>query len=96
MCTGAFVSYKYICAIKEGHLPPELVNLKPGPIVYSRWLTTGEALLFLWTRQHGLVGNEAKNQKLLVKFCILSVLRRDEGYTVKYNHLPEGVPEGKA
>ena len=27
---------------------------------------------------------------------IVSVLGRDEGYTVKYNPLPEGVPEGKA
>ena len=26
----------------------------------------------------------------------VSVLGRDEGYTVKYNPLPEGVPEGKA
>ena len=26
----------------------------------------------------------------------LSVLGRDEGYTVKYNPLPEGVPEGEA
>ena len=25
----------------------------------------------------------------------ISVLGRDEGYTVKYNHLPEGVPETK-
>ena len=27
---------------------------------------------------------------------IVSVLERDEGYTVKYNPLPEGVPEGEA
>ena len=27
---------------------------------------------------------------------IVSVLGRDKGYTVKYNPLPEGVPEGKA
>ena len=26
----------------------------------------------------------------------ISVLEQDEGYTVKYNPLPEGVPEGKA
>ena len=25
-----------------------------------------------------------------------NVLGRDEGYTVKYTHLPEGVPKGKA
>ena len=28
--------------------------------------------------------------------CTVSVLGRDDGYTVKYNPLPEGVPEGKA
>ena len=27
--------------------------------------------------------------------CIVSVLGRDEGYMVKYNPLPEGVPEGE-
>ena len=26
----------------------------------------------------------------------VSVLGQDEGYTVKYNPLPEGVPEGEA
>ena len=29
-------------------------------------------------------------------FQTVSVLGRDEGYTVKYNPLPEGVPKGKA
>ena len=32
----------------------------------------------------------------LIKQHIVSVLGRDEGYTVKYNPLPEGVPEGEA
>ena len=27
---------------------------------------------------------------------IVSVLGRDKGYTVKYNPLPEGVPEGES
>ena len=31
-----------------------------------------------------------------VKVNIVSLLGRDEGYTVKYNPLPEGVPEGEA
>ena len=31
-----------------------------------------------------------------VLLCTVSVLGRDEGYTVKYNPLPEGVPEGEA
>ena len=28
--------------------------------------------------------------------CYVSVLGQEEGYTVKYNYLPEGVPEGEA
>ena len=31
-----------------------------------------------------------------VLYCTVSVLGRDKGYTVKYNTLPEGVPEGEA
>ena len=89
MCTDACVSYKYICAIKECHLPPELANLKPGPIVHSRWLTNGEALLFLWTRHHGLVGNEAKNLKVLVKFCVESYFKMYFDIKVKH-HLIHG------
>ena len=30
------------------------------------------------------------------KIKTVSVLGQDEGYTVNYNPLPEGVPEGKA
>ena len=33
---------------------------------------------------------------LFIEVDIVSVLGRDEGYTVKYNPLPEGVPEGEA
>ena len=32
----------------------------------------------------------------LYKVYIVSVLGREEGYTVKYTPLPEGVPEGEA
>ena len=30
------------------------------------------------------------------QYCIVSVLGREEGYTVKYTPLPEGVPKGEA
>ena len=33
---------------------------------------------------------------ITVNMYAVSVLGRDEGYTVKYNPLPEGVPEGEA
>ena len=35
-------------------------------------------------------------QFMLQESLSLSVLGPDEGYTVKYNTLPEGVPEGEA
>ena len=43
--------------------------------------------------------NKISNLILLsvqVLYNNVSVLGRDEGYTVKYNPLPEGVPEGEA
>ena len=75
LSTDACVSYKYVQAIKAGVLPTELAELKPGPIVHSRWLTTGEALLFMWTRKHGLVGKDKANLETLVSFCIKSYFK---------------------
>ena len=60
LLTDANVLYKYVQAVKAGFWPVELTELKPGPIVHSRWLTTGEAILFMWTRKHGLVGKDLK------------------------------------
>ena len=37
---------------------------------------------------------KCKNQRIQCTAYTVSVLGRDEGYTVKYNPLPEGVPEG--
>ena len=85
LATDAVVSYKYVKAVKTGVLPPELAKLKPGPIVHSRWLTTGEALLFLWTRHHGLVGRDAKNLETLVTFCLRSYFKLFFDIKVKHD-----------
>ena len=85
MATDALVSYKYVKAVKTGVLPQELAELKPGPIVHSRWLTTGEALLFLWTRHHGLVGRDAKNLETLVTFCLRSYFKLFFDIKVKHD-----------
>ena len=41
----------------------------------------------------GFVGSDIMHNSLNWS---VSVLGRDKGYTVKYNPLPEGVPEGEA
>jgi hypothetical protein len=89
LSTDAALSYKYVQAVKTGVLPPELAELKPGPIVHSRWLTTGLALLFMWTRDHGLIGREAKNLETLVRFCLQSYFKLFFDIKVKH-HLIHG------
>lgn len=70
LTTDSFICYRYVKAIKEGKLPNDLANLKCGALSHARWLTTGEALLMMWTRDHGLTGQPLKNLETLVKFCI--------------------------
>ena len=89
LSTDSRVCYKYCQAIKTGILPPELQGLKPWPIVHSRWLTTGEALLFMWTRKHGLTGKNLKNLETIVKFCLQSYFKLFFDIKVKH-HLIHG------
>ena len=69
LTTDSYVCYQYVKAVKTGHLEPSLASLKCGPLSHARWLTTGEALLFLWTRRHGLSGQPLRNLEVLVRFC---------------------------
>ena len=41
------------------------------------------------------ISHNFRNKKGLIKI-IVSVLGREEGYTVKYTTPPDGVPEGEA
>ena len=44
-------------------------------MLYTRWLTTGEALLIMWTRHHGLTGKDLENLEILVIFCLQMYLK---------------------
>lgn len=89
LSTDACISYKYVQAVKTGILPPQLAALKPGPIVHSRWLTTGEALLMMWTREHGLTGEPLKTLELFVQFCLQFYFKLYFDIKVKH-HLIDG------
>ena len=46
--------YLLVNDIKSGNLSKDLSNRKGGPINQARWLTTGQAPLMLWVREHKL------------------------------------------
>ena len=52
LTTDSYICYQYITAIKQGHLSSSLAKRKCGKLCHSRWLTTGQALLMLWTREN--------------------------------------------
>ena len=54
MSTDQKTSYRLVTAVKSGSLPESLQYLKCGELSHARWLTTGQRVLFLWTRKHGL------------------------------------------
>ena len=56
--------------MKVSVLPNKMQEKLCGILIHSRWLTTAQRLLFLWTRQHGLNGHNLKVLELLVKFCL--------------------------
>ena len=62
--------YLLVNAVKSGNLDRKLASIKCGPLNHSRWLTTGQALLMLWTRNHGLEGEILKNFELIIDFVI--------------------------
>lgn len=70
MSTDQKTCYKLVLAVKAGKLPPEMQEMLCGMICHSRWLTTGQRIIFLWTRKHGLSGATFKVLEMLVKFCL--------------------------
>ena len=70
MSTDQKVCYRLVNAVKAGKLPQEMQEMKCGAISHARWLTTGQRIVFLWTRQHGLTGNDLKILEMLVKFIM--------------------------
>ena len=57
-------------SIKSGIVSKELTKLKCGPLKHSCWLTTAEALLFMWIKEHGLVGKILRNITLLIGYIL--------------------------
>ena len=85
MSTDAKVSYKLCLSVKSGALTEELQNILPGPLSHARWLTTGERLIFLWTRKHNLRGKELRTLRMLVTFCIQFYFKLYFDIKVKHN-----------
>ena len=67
--------YLLVKAIKSSNLSRDLANKKGGPINHARWLTTGQALLMLWVREHNLHGETLKKFELIVNFLVQSYFK---------------------
>ena len=85
MSTDAKISYKLCHAVKSGSLPVDLQEIKCGPLSHARWLTSGERLVYMWTRDHGLTGNDVKVLETLVKFCLEMYFKMYFDIKVKHN-----------
>ena len=62
--------YKMIPALEAGTIPRSLQIMVIGPVDHSRWLTTANRFLDLWTRVHGLVGQDLENLRLICLFIV--------------------------
>ena len=81
--------YRLVKAIKCGQLSKDVANLKCGPIHHARWLTTGQALLMLWTRDHNFQGETLRTFELIVRYVIQSYFKLYFDIKVK-NKLVDG------
>ena len=81
--------YLLVKAIKSGNLSRDLANKKGGPINQARWLTTGQALLMLWVREHKFHGETLRNFEHIVNFVVQSYFKLYFDIKVK-NHLVFG------
>ena len=57
MSIDASLSYNLVSCLESGILNPSLVNKKCGNFCHSRWLTTGQTILWLYISEHGLDGD---------------------------------------
>ena len=70
MSTDSALSYKLVEALSQGEMTPELASMKSGPLCHIRWLTTGVAIMFLWTSNHGFTGEIFDKLKDIVTFVV--------------------------
>ena len=85
MSTDQKLCYKLVKAIKTGHLPESMISMSCGPVCHARWLTTGQRILFMWTRKHGLHGKSFKVLEMLVQFCVQWYFKLFFDIKVKHN-----------
>ena len=62
--------YKMLQALEAGSVPHSLQIMVIGPLDHSRWLTTANRFLDLWTRQHGLTGQDLENLRQICLFIV--------------------------
>ncbi|KAG0722390.1 hypothetical protein GWK47_006057 [Chionoecetes opilio] len=91
MSTDQQVSYQLVQAVKRGVLPSELQEIKCGKVSHSRWLTTAQSLMYMWTRKHGLTGKELNTLEILVKYCLQVYFKLY--YDIKVHHRLEDGPK---
>ena len=85
MSTDQKTSYRLVSAVKSGSLPESLQYIKCGALSHARWLTTGQRLIFLHTRHHGLDKREKKVLDTLAKFFANFYIKLY--FDIKVNHL---------
>jgi hypothetical protein len=62
--------FKMLSALEAGCIPHCLQIMVIGPMNHSRWLTTANRFLDLWTRKHGLVGQDLENLRQICLFIV--------------------------
>ena len=62
--------YKMIQALEAGSVPHSLQIMVIGPLDHARWLTTANRFLDLWTRHHGLTGQDKENLRQICLFIV--------------------------
>ena len=70
--------------LKCGILPSELAKIKCGNLSQSRWSTTYQALMMLWTRFHSVEAKTLRILELLIRFCLTVYLQLC--YEIKVKH----------
>jgi hypothetical protein len=63
-------AYQLCRALRSQVLSGDLANLKCGKLDHARWLTTANALSMLWMRQHGLIGQDLENLRMIIQWLV--------------------------